>query len=543
MLRKLFFFLTLSIAAFFSATPVVWSQAGGQDTPVELNPICWPKDECLEMRKRILDATGIQKDEYIEKQAEEGWIINESPCNKKDWGKCLPANLTRTEINFGGKNTFTNVGEFLQTNYNYLLGIASVLAVGMIVIAGFQWVVSAGNSEAISSAKKRITGAIVGMFIAYMSYFILNTINPALVSLRLPQTWLVRPQILAAEMCDSVADGTKLAYAGQGGVLLPIGGIKPEDYKILPKFYRTSDVIGDALEACRKLEYDDSFWQTGGVFKKYECLDGILKKLESTHSPLEKKLIPMCGHQYYLSNNAGKTCNGSECRPIDKYGRKVVMSYGIDVMAMQLNPAGGNKYACYEGSISGKLVDPNNTFGDSPLETMWIMEVCNDGTTNEGWGTKADGKKITEDRENMSYFTYNQGFVTDTGQCNNHDGSAGIYLILNLDDKNDIIGLLDDDYAVGCANNGVNRICETNLAKLLANTFKSDPSYQANLIREGIMGNGDDIINNEEYAVRFYLENWKSAALEIIKPYLLSPDDIYRGIHVEINLLGGFVGD
>ena len=99
--------------------------------------------------------------------------------------------------------------------YKYLVTIASIVAVVMIIVAGMQWVTSGGNSEAISSAKKRISGAIIGLFIAYMSYFVLNTINPALVNLRLPQVWLAKPIELMPEFCSDLpgARERKLAFA------------------------------------------------------------------------------------------------------------------------------------------------------------------------------------------------------------------------------------------------------------------------------------------------------------------------------------------
>ena len=168
----------------------------------ELNPFCWHRSDCQSIRKQF-GGTGT---------GDEGFITDASvaPCtggtkgSPEEWGWCLPAGTSKTEISFGGKSEFSNIGEFIVLMYKYLLTIASIVAVVVVIIAGAQWITSGGNSEAIGSAKKRIGGALIGLFIAYMSYFVLNTINPALVNLRLPQVWLVKPISLTPEFCGQL---------------------------------------------------------------------------------------------------------------------------------------------------------------------------------------------------------------------------------------------------------------------------------------------------------------------------------------------------
>ncbi len=174
-----------------------------------------------------------------------GRLEKEGECDKDGWGKCLPANQTKLSIAFGGKNEFTDVGQYILTVYNYALVAAGILAVVMIIIAGAQWTASGGSSEIIGSAKKRIVGSVVGLLIAYLSYVILNTINPALVNLRLPQVYLVRPFLTSAELCRDLPGATdqtlKFAPAASAseqqkdlsGVL---AGFTPESYSLtLPR--------------------------------------------------------------------------------------------------------------------------------------------------------------------------------------------------------------------------------------------------------------------------------------------------------------------
>lgn len=70
--------------------------------------------------------------------------------------------------------------------YNAALAITVTLAFVMIVLGGIQWSASMGSPGAISDAKKRIYGALIGLVLAFVSWLILNTINTALVNPKLP---------------------------------------------------------------------------------------------------------------------------------------------------------------------------------------------------------------------------------------------------------------------------------------------------------------------------------------------------------------------
>ena len=59
----------------------------------------------------------------------------------------------------------------------YLLGIIAVIAVTMIVIAGFRMVISAGNQESVKAAQGMITWSLVGLVIALLAYSIVAIIQ------------------------------------------------------------------------------------------------------------------------------------------------------------------------------------------------------------------------------------------------------------------------------------------------------------------------------------------------------------------------------
>lgn len=182
--KKIFFtFLTLSflLAGVFLFMGVVYSA----DTPPEKNPICWLQKDCEAQR-------GNKGAFVLDEETCPGYAQDNENNDKYKWGKCLAGSATASQISFGGKSEFINIGDYIKTIYNYSLIILGILASVMIIVAGIQYVGSAGNPEMISSAKKRILGALIGLALAYMSYTVLNIVNPNTINLRLPQVYLIR---------------------------------------------------------------------------------------------------------------------------------------------------------------------------------------------------------------------------------------------------------------------------------------------------------------------------------------------------------------
>lgn len=131
-------------------------------------------------------------------------------------GFCSQTGSAKTQISFGSKNLFTGMGDFIKWVYQYGIQMVGILAVVMIIVSGFQWVTSGGSQEKIGSAKKRIGGAMMGLFLSVMSYFILNMINPYLVNLRMPQVWKINTLGLVPPYCDQIKGGKKVSVAKGG---------------------------------------------------------------------------------------------------------------------------------------------------------------------------------------------------------------------------------------------------------------------------------------------------------------------------------------
>lgn len=74
---------------------------------------------------------------------------------------------------------------FLAWLFPFMLAVATILAVLMLIFAGFRWMAGAISPPEVEEAKKMIWAAVGGLALALVSWLILNTINPDLVKLQL----------------------------------------------------------------------------------------------------------------------------------------------------------------------------------------------------------------------------------------------------------------------------------------------------------------------------------------------------------------------
>ncbi|MEK9186340.1 MAG: hypothetical protein AAB885_02005 [Patescibacteria group bacterium] len=96
--------------------------------------------------------------------------------------------LTETgKIQYPDLNTITDPAKLVLTIFQFAMGAAGILAIGMIVFGGIQYTVSAGNPAMQKDARDRILNAIYGVALLSGSFLILNTINPKLVKLSTPK--------------------------------------------------------------------------------------------------------------------------------------------------------------------------------------------------------------------------------------------------------------------------------------------------------------------------------------------------------------------
>jgi len=77
-------------------------------------------------------------------------------------------------------------GQFVYNIYQYALGLAGIIAFGVVVFGGVKYMISAGNPSGQTDAKDWIKAALMGVLLLAGAYFILNVINPQLTNLALP---------------------------------------------------------------------------------------------------------------------------------------------------------------------------------------------------------------------------------------------------------------------------------------------------------------------------------------------------------------------
>lgn len=178
---------------------------------------CWLEQECYDARATYLKvespkigAAGWDK-VFRQDDTTEQLCGGKEDAAKKQIGFCLPSTAAKTKISIGGITEFSGLAEFIAFVYKYGLSVASILAVLMIIYAGVQWTISGGNSEAISSAQHKITGAVIGLVILAAAYTILYTVNPDLVNLRPPNAWMINTQKIGAPNCSELETGNQIS--------------------------------------------------------------------------------------------------------------------------------------------------------------------------------------------------------------------------------------------------------------------------------------------------------------------------------------------
>lgn len=298
---------------------------------------CFSESACIAARKQILpDLTDEDSRAGFVPAAQNPQILDACAKDKnlkgERMGFCLPAGKTRTNISFGGKQEFENIGEFIKFGYRYIFAIAGIVGVIMIIIAGVQWTLSGGSSDAISKAQKRIANAMIGLTILALSYSLLNFVNPALVNFRLPQVWLVNTQGLAATYCGDIPD-TRLELLG------------PQD-----------QVVNDA--------------------KRQEKYGNATFAVQSSAAE--------CGNDYLVEDSGAQTCSGTVCPAGLTCYRRLT---GTKDTCNQASMGG----LIYNGNLLAKIQDIQSRLvldtltGKEEWEWNWANEpeiyaVCADGS-------------------------------------------------------------------------------------------------------------------------------------------------------------------
>jgi len=128
----------------------------------------------------------------------------------EDSGRCrCPKDTLCLQVPFPGAKTIEQtaknnteglLGKYIFAIYQFLIWVAISLAIFMIMLAGFIWLISAGNQGLIGKAKGYITNALYGLIIVLASYLILISINPRLIENKMPT--IPKPPAVATAVGD-----------------------------------------------------------------------------------------------------------------------------------------------------------------------------------------------------------------------------------------------------------------------------------------------------------------------------------------------------
>ncbi|MCD6471246.1 hypothetical protein J7K86_01825 [bacterium] len=94
--------------------------------------------------------------------------------------------------------TGTTLAKYIVAIYKWSIRAIAILAVIIIMVAGFRWMTAAGNASIISQAKEQIISALIGLILAIGANFLLYFLNPALVRLKSLNLTKIKKQTVPA---------------------------------------------------------------------------------------------------------------------------------------------------------------------------------------------------------------------------------------------------------------------------------------------------------------------------------------------------------
>jgi len=214
-----------------------------------------------------------------------------------------------------------SIAKYIVAIYNYGASVAGIIAMFILVLAGYKWLFAAGSSDQIGQAKDMITGVFVGLILLFGGHFLLKQISVNLVEFKPIDIEPIEGQEwgnddkcseIAISLVSSVACGksgikeSKLTYTDDGGnkVICMMNQTTEgslclqdqEDYhmgtreKPCPSLYRDG-LECKAYKTCeKKIEDSTSNFNCYSLYEiREECLDNTC--LERTSNSDR-----MCGH-------------------------------------------------------------------------------------------------------------------------------------------------------------------------------------------------------------------------------------------------------
>lgn len=112
-----------------------------------------------------------------------------------------------------------SLGQCVRQLYNFALGISGLIAMGVLVAAGYYYMTAGGDGEQVSHAKEMIGGAISGIIILATAYIILMFLDPRLVNIRNNPTIPSLPSQSTPASTPATGGSAQITQPSQNGVV------------------------------------------------------------------------------------------------------------------------------------------------------------------------------------------------------------------------------------------------------------------------------------------------------------------------------------
>lgn len=125
----------------------------------------------------------------------------------------------------------TELPNYVKYIFNFFIWASGFIALVVLVIAGFQYLSSAGRPEVLKDAKNRIFSATTGLLLLLSSWLILTTINPQLTNLKIKKTPATLSSLIPGiYLCKQKDDGTTVREVERAWIRInEIKKMSPDD--------------------------------------------------------------------------------------------------------------------------------------------------------------------------------------------------------------------------------------------------------------------------------------------------------------------------
>ncbi len=247
----------------------------------------------------------------------------------------------RLEQPFGGESEITSLAQYIQLVYQFALGLVGIIAVVLIMFGGSNWIMAAGNEQAITSAKDTIKAAVLGLIIALLSYVILLVINPRLLELNF--------QVIQIPIPGAGGYIWQVPYCGTGASL------------------QGSCSTNSGTKACTQVACGET-----GIYEGTVC-QGVL-------CPVDKWGYGQSCYRNVNNVEGPGVCQMKECA--DKF-YSCYSKYSKESESNELK-----KCLCefYPEEVYPRLKLDYKNYATSTAQQQTEMKLlCNESTTQEGW--------------------------------------------------------------------------------------------------------------------------------------------------------------